>query len=89
MDNKLNKLRAKIDLLDGKLLDILSKRRKVVGQIGRYKKEKNLSSLDKKRWKEVLESNVKKAEDLGLTKDFITKIFNLIHKYSRIEQEKI
>lgn len=89
MDNRLNKLRTKIDLLDGKLLDILSKRTQVVREIGQIKKEKKLASLDKKRWKEVLESNVKKAADLGLSKDFITKIFNLIHKYSRIEQEKI
>lgn len=89
MDNTLNKLRAKIDFLDGKLLDILSKRTQVVREIGQIKKEKNLSSLDKKRWKEVLESNVNKAADLGLSKDFITKIFNLIHKYSRLEQEKI
>lgn len=82
MDKKLENLRKQIDMIDKDLLISLAKRTNIVREIGHLKKEKGIAPLDEKRWQQVLEGKIAKAEDISLSKDFIKKIYNLIHKYS-------
>lgn len=83
----LEELRKEIDALDHELLNILEKRFAVVKQIGAIKKEHGLSFLDEERWKEVLESKLAKARNLGLSEDFIKKMYEFIHEHA-LEVEK-
>lgn len=88
-DKKLEKWRKQIDALDKKLLNILGKRFNIVRQIGEYKKIKGIPPLDKKRWQTILKSQLSKARLYNLSKNFIKKLYNLIHKNSlEIEGDK-
>lgn len=87
--NKINSLRKQIDSLDQKLINLLSKRMKVARNIGKIKKDKKISIVDKKRWKEILESNLEIGKNKGLPKEFIKSIFQLIHKYSIKLQKEV
>ena len=83
----LEELRKEIDALDQEILNILEKRFTVVKQIGAIKKSNGLPVLDEKRWQEVLESKLIKARDLGLSENFIKKIYDIIHDHA-LELEK-
>ncbi len=88
MDKKLENLRKQIDNLDQDLLALFAKRTSIVRKIGKFKKIHGIPPLDEKRWQQVLEGKLVKAESLNLSKDFIKKIYTLIHKYSlRIERK--
>lgn len=87
--NDLEDWRKQIDQLDEKILVLLARRIKIVKKIGQLKKEQNISVIDKNRWQNVLNHAILKSEELGLSKDFIKKVFNLIHKYSiKIQKER-
>lgn len=87
MNDELINWRKEIDSLDKELLKALSKRMEVVRKIGKLKKTKNLSALDEKRWKEVLNSKLALAEKLNLPKGLIKKIYTDIHEEA-LEIEK-
>ncbi len=82
MGDELDGLRKQIDACDERLLLALRDRKDVVALVGKYKKTRGLSSLDEKRWLVVLESRLARAKELGLSEDFVLKVYNLIHQYS-------
>ena len=87
--NKLLSLRIKIDLLDTKLIHILSRRIKLVSEVARYKKVHNIKPLDKNRWKEVLKTRKSIGKSLGVSPNFIKDIFERIHTESLKTEDKI
>lgn len=82
-------LRSKIDVLDDELLRILDDRMKLAEQIGEYKKEHNISILQPERWNQILEKSERKAENLGLSVEFIDQLFRSVHQESINRQEEI
>lgn len=82
MNDELEIWRKQIDIIDEKILRLLAKRVKVIKKIGLYKSRHNLPVLDQARWNQVLNSNLKKAQSLNLSRNFIRKILNIIHNYS-------
>jgi len=85
----LEKLRQQINHLDDELMFILGQRMKIAEKIAEYKKENNITVLQTRRWNEILERAYKKGEQLGLSKEFITKYFDAIHLESITHQTKI
>lgn len=88
MNKKLESWRKQIDAIDEKILTALAKRAEIVRKIGKFKKEQKISVFDKKRWEQILKSNLKKGESLGLSKEFVKHLMNLIHTYSIEIQKK-
>jgi len=86
---ELTKLRANIDVLDDKLLGLLSKRMQVADGIGLLKKENNVSILQTNRWNEILGKMILRAEEKGLSEEFTLKIFKAIHQESINHQKKV
>ena len=86
--NKLENRRKQIDAIDKKILISLAKRMEIVGKIGKFKKDQKISAFDKKRWEQILKSGLKKGKSVGLGRDFVKNLINLIHKYSIEVQEK-
>jgi len=82
VDNDLQTLRQQIDQLDGELLEILSRRMKVSTEIGRLKKEHNLTVLQPKRYDALMKSRVNEAESMGLDREFISSLLAAIHAES-------
>lgn len=89
MRSKLDGWRKQIDDIDEGVITNLAKRIEIVRKIGKFKKEHNISILDKNRWEQVLNANIKKGETLGLSKEFIKSFLHLIHKYSWQIQKKV
>lgn len=88
MSDELEDWRKQIDQLDEEMLGLLSKRANIVRKIGKFKKAQNIPTIDKDRWNKVLTSMLSKSEELGLSKDFTRKLYDLIHKYSvKIQKE--
>lgn len=85
---KLSELRSIIDLCDEAIIEALARRMKVSGEIGRIKRENNVSILQPGRWDEVIEAAVLSGKDKGLEESFIRDIFNEIHKASVTTQEQ-
>ena len=85
----LEKLRQQINQLDDELLQIVGQRMKISEKIGQYKKDNNITILQTNRWNEILERAFAKGDNLGLSKEFITKYFDAMHMESISHQNKV
>ncbi len=88
-DMVLEKLRTEIDKLDGELLHLLARRMEIIDEIGQYKKENNLSILQLKRWRHIMDDRLAIGRHLGLDKVFLVKLLELVHKTSIERQEGV
>lgn len=80
---KLEKVRKKIDLIDERLVLLLTKRFKLARKAYEIKTKLCLSIEDQRREMEVLGKAKKHAENLNLNKSFIGKLFKEIIKESK------
>jgi chorismate mutase len=88
-NNELKELRIMIDEIDSRLLQSVSERLNIVDKIGRYKKENNVTIFQLDRWKEIIRTRTGLGESLGLKKDFIKSLLQLVHKESIRIQTKV
>lgn len=88
-ENQLDLLRSRIDVLDRELLEVLSSRMEIVREIGRYKKENNVTALQINRWTKLMESRVKMGTEMNLNETFTKILFQLIHEDSVRMQTEI
>ena len=82
-------LREQIDLSDQAILDALGKRMRIAESIGLLKKDNNVAVLQNKRWNKILETMKDEGSERGLSREFITSIFKVIHQESINHQEKV
>jgi chorismate mutase len=85
----LEKLRQQINQLDDELMQMLSQRMKIAEQIGKYKKDNNITILQTNRWNEIIERAFRNGDKIGLSKEFITRYFDAVHLESINHQKKI
>jgi chorismate mutase len=85
----IGELRAQIDDLDDKIIDIFEKRMLISEDIGKYKKQYGISIFQSKRWDEILNRRLQMGEEKGLSNGFIQKIFTAIHEESIEHQNRI
>ena len=86
--DKLNSFRQMIDEIDDELINILRKRISVIEDIGLYKKEHNITVFQLERWQEILRTRSQLAEKLGLSRNHIEKLCQLLHEESiRVQDE--
>jgi len=85
----LAKLREQINHIDDELIQLLGQRMRIADQIGRYKKDNNITILQTNRWNSILEKAFAKGEKLNLSKEFITKYYDAVHMESINHQNKI
>lgn len=88
-NSALEKLRDQIDHIDDELIQLLGQRMKIADQVGKYKKENNITILQTNRWNSILEKAFAKGDKLGLSKEFITKYYDAVHMESINHQNKI
>jgi len=85
----MDELRARIDLIDNDLLDLLARRMEVSDEIGMYKKQNNITILQPGRWDKILQKVFDKGGDKGLDNEFLEKVFKAIHQASIDRQTRI
>jgi chorismate mutase len=88
-ENKLEELRTEIDKLDEELIDILARRMNIVEEIGKYKKENNITILQLKRWSQIIHNREKSAVQLGLSREFISRLLEALHEESIQRQTEV
>ena len=88
-ENRLDMLRNRIDAIDSELLELLASRVGIVKEIGRYKKENNVTALQINRWAQLMENRVKLGLNLELDETFVKILFQLIHEDSVRMQTEI
>ena len=86
---QLKTLRPQIDILDEQLLDLIRKRMEIADNIGKLKKQKNISVLQNKRWNEIIERMKILGKEKNLSEELILRIFKAIHQESIDRQENI
>jgi chorismate mutase len=86
---KIDNLRARIDVTDNTLIELMAKRMKISDEIGQIKKSQNVSVLQTKRWNEILGKMVLEGEQNGLSEEFILRLFKAVHQESINHQEKV
>ena len=89
LTDNLAKLRNQIDEIDDEILRLIARRMEVAESIGEHKKEHDLMILQLQRWREIVDSRTALAKTLGLSKDFIAKYLEQIHKESIRKQAKV
>jgi len=85
----IGELRAQIDDLDDKIIDIFERRMLISKEIGLYKKRHNITILQPKRWENILDKSLKVGKQRGLSSEFIEKVFRAIHQESIDHQNRI
>lgn len=88
-ETRLDMLRNRIDAIDSELLEMLSSRVEIVKEIGRYKKENNVTALQINRWSQLMENRVNVGKTLDLNETFVKILFQLIHEDSVRMQTEI
>lgn len=88
MNDKLENWRKQIDITDEKIITFLAKRMLLAKKIGKLKKAHNIPVIDKDRQSKILNSQVSRGKELGLSKYLIKALYSLIHKYSIKTQKK-
>jgi chorismate mutase len=88
-DEEMGKHRALISDIDFQLIELLSNRMKISEKIGALKKENNIAIFQPDRWKVIAEYASARAEESGMGKDFIEKVFKAIHEESIEVQNNI
>jgi chorismate mutase len=87
--SELHALRSRIDKVDEEIIQLISKRMRITEELAHYKREHNVTILQVERWKEIIEGRSMLAEKLGLSKEFIDKYLEQLHKESIRTQERI
>lgn len=86
---RLEKLREKIGATDKQLLNLLAKRKTLVLEILKYKKENNMQLRQPERERQLLAEWKAAAKELGLREEFVEKIFwEIVRESLKIEADK-
>lgn len=82
----LSELRRQIDDCDNNLIEILSKRMRISREIGTYKKEHDITILQRTRYDEIISKRSAQGQQCGMDGEFIKKVFEAIHEESIRQQ---
>jgi chorismate mutase len=85
----LSELRKQIDNCDNKILEVLAKRMSISREIGRYKKDHNMTIVQTKRYNEILDKRGAQGVLCGIGSDFIRTIYEAIHEESVRQQMEV
>ncbi|MEN8119638.1 MAG: bifunctional 3-deoxy-7-phosphoheptulonate synthase/chorismate mutase type II [Bacteroidota bacterium] len=79
---ELDKYRAQIDSYDNIIMGVLGDRMDVVKNIGKFKKENNITILQPNRWDEIMKNNYEHGDSKGFSRLFVDRLFKAIHQES-------
>ena len=83
---ELHQLRSQIDEMDSSLINLLAERFKLCREIGKFKKEHNMTVLQSDRYNEMLEKCAQQAKVCGIDTKFAARILEIIHEESVRQQ---
>lgn len=87
--HSLEEMRADIDGIDRKIINLLGERMKISDKMGLHKKQFGITVLQEKRWDEILKNRYSLGELNALSNEFIEALFKAIHQESINHQEAV
>ncbi len=89
-DTEMCKLRHAVDDIDESIVDLLARRMEVVRAMGQLKRQHQVSTLQPSRFQEILLSRANAAGKKGLSADFISQVYHMIHEEAiRLQEEPL
>ena len=82
-------LRQVMDGIDAEIIDLIARRMELSSKIGQVKKECNMTAYQPDRWNEIVETRGNRAEQAGLSRQFIVELYEKIHHHSISKQLEI
>ncbi len=79
---QLEHLRQLMDSIDSEIIDLVSRRMELSGEIGNVKKAANMTAYQPARWREIVAATTERASTHGLSPDFILAVYETIHHES-------
>ena len=70
-------------------METLATRMAVVEKIGEYKRDNNVTTLQVKRWDDIMKNRSDLAKKLGVNEEFVVEVFKLVHEESIRRQTEI
>jgi chorismate mutase/prephenate dehydrogenase len=86
LENTLDKSRDRIDLIDSKIIDLLTERQAEVEKVIEYKKLKNMPVRHPAREEDMISRRRLMAKGKGLDPDYVEELFRSLLRQSRVEQ---
>jgi chorismate mutase len=88
-EHMLSTLREVIDEIDEEIIQSISRRMQVVERIGEFKQAHGVTILQIERWLEILRTRTAAGESLGVDKDIVVELCQLLHKASIRKQTEV
>lgn len=88
-EHMLSTLREVIDEIDQEMLQALGRRMQVVERIGEFKRDHSVTILQIDRWLEILRTRTQAGESLGIDRDIVVELCQLLHKASIRRQTEV
>ncbi|HKL02177.1 MAG TPA: chorismate mutase [Cryomorphaceae bacterium] len=85
----LENFRHQIDEIDEEIMSLMASRMNLAAGIGAYKKQNNISILQTGRWSEILDKNIAKGNQMGLSAEFVSGLLKAVHQESINRQHQI
>ena len=81
-NQQLDNLRKDIDAIDREIINLVKTRLNLVEQIAAEKKNTHVTAFQLERWINIIKSRGEWATEKDLTREFIEKLYQLIHEES-------
>jgi chorismate mutase len=78
----INVVRTKVGDLDDRIFDLLSERMKLSEEVGRLKRENNITILQQEHWRHIINHRLDTSGEHHLTRKFVRKLMDAIHQES-------
>ena len=85
----LEDMRKEISMLDDRMFDLLRDRMAMSEEVGRLKRENNITILQQDHWTKVIASRIDQRGDYRLTRHFVRQLMDAIHQESIRHQTKV
>lgn len=89
IEEELDILRQEINMIDTKIINLITHRMDISKKIGIYKKHHNMAIFQNTRWKHLFKKNLQLAREKKLSENFVSALFKFIHQESISIQERI
>lgn len=86
---RLDELRHQIDEIDEQIFQKLGNRMKIAVEIGKYKRDNQVTILQVNRWDTIMKQRKSMSSALGLSEEFTDQLLRIIHKESINQQTKV
>lgn len=80
--SEIDNIRIKVQSLDDRLFDLLSERMQYSDEVGKLKRENNITILQQAHWTNIINARLDQSDKYNLTKKFVRQLMDAIHQES-------